>query len=144
MTGCGIMLSVWGMILLWGSTIKVSIELPVATRHRRDMTEKLLEATLNPNKQQQYPVRHNLKILSSKELQNHAKINNIRTTSLEWSIAKTSGGLNAFYASKVFTLSSDMGHVMRKPDYAIGEQQRHRSACAFAQSDQHHCCSLPR
>ena len=29
--------------------MKVSIELPVATRHRRDMTEKLLEATLNPN-----------------------------------------------------------------------------------------------
>ena len=45
--------SVWGMILQWGSTIKVSIELPVATRNRRDMTEKLLKATLNPNKQQQ-------------------------------------------------------------------------------------------
>ena len=29
--------------------MKVSIELPVATRHRRDMTEKLLKATLNPN-----------------------------------------------------------------------------------------------
>ena len=29
----------------------MSIELPVATRHRRDMTEKLLKATLNPNKQ---------------------------------------------------------------------------------------------
>ena len=25
------------------------MELPVATRHRRDMTEKLLKATLNPN-----------------------------------------------------------------------------------------------
>ena len=37
------------MILQWGSTIKVSIELPVTTRHRRDMTEKLLKATLNPN-----------------------------------------------------------------------------------------------
>ena len=32
--------------------MKVSIELPVATRHRRDMTEKLLKVTLNPNKQQ--------------------------------------------------------------------------------------------
>ena len=52
------------MILQWGNTIKVSIELPVATRHRRDMSEKLevlyypgseklLKATLNPNKQQQ-------------------------------------------------------------------------------------------
>ena len=29
--------------------MKVSIELPVATRHRRDMTEKLLKATLNPH-----------------------------------------------------------------------------------------------
>ena len=37
------------MILQWGSTIKVSIEIPVATRHRRDMTEKLLKPTLNPN-----------------------------------------------------------------------------------------------
>ena len=27
----------------------MSTELPVATRHRRDMTEKLLKATLNPN-----------------------------------------------------------------------------------------------
>ena len=37
------------MILQCGSTIKVSIELPVATRHHRDMTEKLLKAMLNPN-----------------------------------------------------------------------------------------------
>ena len=28
--------------------------------------------------------------------------------------------------------------------YAICEQQRCRSACAFAQSDQHLCCLLPR
>ena len=48
-TGCGIMSSVWDMILQWGSTIEVSTELPVSTRHRRDMTEKLLKATLNPN-----------------------------------------------------------------------------------------------
>ena len=33
--------------------MKGSTELPVATRHRRDMTEKLLKAMLNPNKQQQ-------------------------------------------------------------------------------------------
>ena len=31
----------------------MSIELPVVTRHRRDMTEELLKVTLNPNKQQQ-------------------------------------------------------------------------------------------
>ena len=44
------MSSVWGMILQWGSIIKSSIELPV-TRHRRDMTEKLLQTILNQNKQ---------------------------------------------------------------------------------------------
>ena len=35
-------------------------------------------------------------------------------------------------------------HVMRKPVFAICEQQRRRSACASAQSDQHLCCSLLR
>ena len=43
------MSSVLDMILQWGSTIKVSTELPVATRHRHDITEKLLKATLNLN-----------------------------------------------------------------------------------------------
>ena len=33
----------------------MSIELPVATRPRCDMTEELLKVTLNPNKQQQQP-----------------------------------------------------------------------------------------
>ena len=37
-----------------------------------------------------------------------------------------------------------MSHVMRKPVYAICKQQRCRSACASAQSDQRLCCSLPR
>ena len=32
--------------------------------------------------------------------------------------------------------NSNMSHVMRKPVFAICEQQRHRSACASAQSDQ--------
>ena len=54
-SGCGVMSSVLGMILHWGSTIRVSIELPVSTRHHRDMTEKLWKAMLNPNKQQQCP-----------------------------------------------------------------------------------------
>ena len=31
-----------------------------------------------------------------------------------------------------------------KPVYAVCEQQRHRSACASVQSDQHLCCSLTR
>ena len=32
------------------STFKVSIELPVTSRHRRNMTERLLKATLGLNK----------------------------------------------------------------------------------------------
>ena len=35
---------------------KLSIELPVATRHRRDMTEKLLKATLKPNNNKKLPM----------------------------------------------------------------------------------------
>ena len=52
-TGCGIMSRVWGMMLQWGSTMKVSIELPIATRNRHDMAEKLLKVTSNLNKQEQ-------------------------------------------------------------------------------------------
>ena len=37
--------------------LRVSIELPVATRHLRDMTEKLLKVTLNLNKQQQQHIQ---------------------------------------------------------------------------------------
>ena len=40
--------------------------------------------------------------------------------------------------------SSYLSHVMRKPVYAICEQQRCKPAYAFAQSDQRLCCSLPR
>ena len=36
-----------------------------------------------------------------------------------------------------------MSHVMRKHVFAICEQQRCRSACASAQSDQCICCMLP-
>ena len=38
----------------------------------------------------------------------------------------------------------NVSHVMRKPVFAICKQQRHRSACTSAQSDQCLCCSLPR
>ena len=41
--------SVWGMIFQWSSSLKVTIELPATSRHRRDMTERLLKATLSPN-----------------------------------------------------------------------------------------------
>ena len=37
-----------------------------------------------------------------------------------------------------------LSHVMRKPVFAICVQQRRRSACASAQSDQRLCYSLPR
>ena len=39
--------SVWGMILHWGSTIKVSIEFLVATRHCCCMTEKFLYRSIS-------------------------------------------------------------------------------------------------
>ena len=45
------MSGVWGMILQCGSTIKVRMGIPVSTRHRRDTTEILLKATINPSKQ---------------------------------------------------------------------------------------------
>ena len=35
-----------------------------------------------------------------------------------------------------------LSHVTRKPVYALCEQQRRRSACASAQSDQRLCCSI--
>ena len=41
--------------------MKVSTEVPVTTRHRHDMTEKLLKATLSPNKQQQLKEPHHEK-----------------------------------------------------------------------------------
>ena len=37
-----------------------------------------------------------------------------------------------------------LSHVMRKLVYATCEQQRNRSACKSAQSDQRLCYSLPR
>ena len=52
-TRWNIMSSLRGVIFQWGSTLKVSIELPATSRHRRDMTERLLIATLSPNKTKQ-------------------------------------------------------------------------------------------
>ena len=63
MTGCGIMSTVWGTILQGGSTIKESIDLPVTTRHCCHMTEILLKATVNLNKQQQHITRPNSTLL---------------------------------------------------------------------------------
>ena len=55
-------------------------------------------------------------------------------------------GLEAFFdfivAIGTTRLVSFHSPIMRKPVYAICEQQRRRSACASAQSDQHLCCSL--
>ena len=48
--------------------------------------------------------------------------------------------LNAISTMSEMTLS----HIMRKPVYAICEQQRCRSACASARSDQHLFYSPPR
>ena len=45
---------------------------------------------------------------------------------------------------KAYEPESKLSLVMRKPVFTLCEQQRRRSACASAQSDQHLCCSLPR
>ena len=43
----------------------------------------------------------------------------------------------------IFVSALEFGREMRKPVYAIWEQQRRRSVCASMQSDQFLCCSLP-
>ena len=51
---------------------------------------------------------------------------------------------SVFLSSKIRISQDYLSHIVRKPVYAICEQQRRRSACAAAQSDQHLCCSLLR
>ena len=46
-----------------------------------------------------------------------------------------------FFQSHLITINN-MSHIVRKPVYTICKQQRRRSACASAQSDQHLCCLL--
>ena len=62
-TVCGFMSSVWGMIFQRGSTIKVSIELPVANRHRHDVTKQLLKATLNQKKKKKKKKKKHISFL---------------------------------------------------------------------------------
>ena len=50
----------------------------------------------------------------------------------------------AYSCSFKFATLHQMSLVMRKPVFALCEQQRRRSAFTFAQSDQHLCCLLPR
>ena len=57
-TGCGIMSSVWGMIFQLGSTVKVSVELHVATRHHR------VESDVKPEQQPQKFRGHTTKVVS--------------------------------------------------------------------------------
>ena len=56
------------MMFQWDSTMKVSIELPAATRQHRDMTEKLLKAKLNLNKQKQ---KSKVGVIGSSKLEQH-------------------------------------------------------------------------
>ena len=64
----------------------------------------------------------------------HARINKFRET----------GDLVAILRLQLLQiLWKHLSHVMRKLVLSICEQKRCRSACAYAQSDQHLCCSLP-
>ena len=56
----------------------------------------------------------------------------------QWNQLKTLNSQRMLNHKKVFS------HVMRKPVFAISEQQMRRSACASAQSDQHLYYSLLR
>ena len=70
-----------------------------------------------------------LQVISKSEVLLKTVVLNINTMSF-------AGAINVEHQSK-------MSHVMTKPDFAICEQQRRRSACASAQSDQRLCCLLP-
>ena len=48
------------------------------------------------------------------------------------------------FSLKTYMVDNALSHFIRKPVYAIYKQQRCRSACASAQSDQRLCCSLSR
>ena len=50
----------------------------------------------------------------------------------------------SYFQVVYWTYSNKMSLVMRKPVFALCEQQRGRSACTSAQTDQRLCCSLPR
>ena len=50
--------------------------------------------------------------------------------------------LTSRLSTQLLVRDSYLSYVMRKPVSAICEQQRHRSACASSQSDQHFYCSL--
>ena len=50
--------------------------------------------------------------------------------------------LSTMIFTMTVTVTDNMSHVMRKPVFDICERQRHRSACASAQSDQHLCYLL--
>ena len=58
-------------------------------------------------------------------------------------ITPTADELSWTFVCHTFIKLSHMSHVMRKPVFAMCEQQRRRSAYASTQSDQHFCCSLP-
>ena len=66
-----------------------------------------------------------------------------RNTYVTWQyvIVKNAGIPNEFHFI-VSLYNHYLSHVMRKPVYAICKQQRRRSACAFAQSDQRLCCCI--
>ena len=105
------------MILQWGGTKKVSTELPVATRHRRDMTEKLLKATLNPNKQQQQQPFCFLRTVRQ------LNMNRIVTKPTKWHVrpAKTQISLGICPFWSVFTVRLKNARIL---NYPLSAQQR--------------------
>ena len=66
----------------------------------------------------------------------------------QWCITAATEWVSCWKYTKKFIVEDlymyHLSHVMKKPVFAIWEQQRRRSACTFAQSDQHLCYLLPR
>ena len=104
--------------------------LPVATRHRRDMTKKLLKSTLNPNKQQQ-----------QQQQQQHIYYNQIlKYTCMYNRIPHPNKGLNREETRTRMTTTSIGRHIVKRRATRTAEpphDKTNKMACAPSEdSDQ--------
>ena len=71
----------------WGSTLKVSIEFPATSRHRRNRTESLLKAMYRPNKTNMHASWMKCQILLSRK--NIISLSSAKFTHSTWLSANT-------------------------------------------------------
>ena len=86
-----------------------------------------------------------LNLLSKFHLDNFKRFQSLPTRTATCAVHLLLGALpiEAELHKRQLSLLYNMSHVVRKPVFAICEQQRRRPACASAQSYQRLCCSLP-